>query len=154
MTENVSDLNKIIELPIDSLRTFDVVEAQFADLGVLFANTVAIQPSNSTYMPKFGKMVLMGAPQNGWIEIIFTIPVMYFACNLTSSQHATVQACDGDGKILATFETEKSGEDNVDPLFGGPSPNLPVSLQAHNIQKIMLSALDGQIVIHNVQFGF
>ncbi|AFY40442.1 hypothetical protein Lepto7376_4334 [[Leptolyngbya] sp. PCC 7376] len=154
MSENVSDLNKIIELPIDSLRSFDVVEKQFSDLGVLFANTVVLQPSNSLYLPEVGKMVLMGAPQNGWIEVTFTIPVLYFACSLTSSQHATIRAFDDVGEALCVFETEKCDHENSDPLVSSPPPNLPISLQAQNIQKVLLSSLDGQLVIHNVMFGF
>ena len=154
MSENVTDLNKIIELPIDSLRSFDVVEEQFSDLGVLFTNTVVLQPSNSFYIPKVGKMVLMGAPQSGFIEVRFTLPIIFFSCSLTSSQHATVQAYDGDGKVLSIFETEKSKHENADSLVSTPTPNIPVSLQAQNIQKIVLSSLDGQLVIYNVRFGF
>lgn len=154
MSENVADLNKIIELPIDSLRSFEVVAEQFSDLGVLFSNTVVLQPSNSLYIPKVGKMVLMGAPQNGLIEVDFTLPVIYFACSLTSSQHATVQAYDDDGKVLCLFETEKSEHDNADSLVSTPTPNIPVSLQAPNIQKVVLSSIDGQLVIYNIRFGF
>ena len=154
MPENVTDLNKIIELPIDSLRSFDVVEKQFSDLGVLFTNTVVLQPSNSMYLPKVGKMVLMGAPQNGWIEVYFTVPVLYFACHLTSSQHATVRAFDDSGEVLSVFETEKSNHKNADPKVSSPPPNLPVSLKAQSIQKVLLSSIDGQLVIHNVRFGF
>lgn len=154
MSEHVSDLNKVIKLPIDSLRTFDVVVDQFADLGVLFENTVVLQPSNAAYEPTSGKMVLMAAPQNGWIEITFTLPITHFSCVLTSSQHSTLQAFDYEGKVVCEVETEKSAGDNVDPLFGGPPPNLPVVLQADNIHRVLLTTLDGQLVIHNVQFGF
>ena len=154
MADNVSDLNKIIELPIDSLRSFDVVENQFSDLGVLFKNTVVLQPSNALYLPKVGKMVLMGAPQNGWIEINFTVPVLYFSCHLTSSQHAVVRAFDDANEVLSVFETEKCDHKNADPQVSSPPPNLPVSLQAQNIQKVLLSSIDGQLVIHNVMFGF
>ncbi|OKH11880.1 hypothetical protein [[Limnothrix rosea] IAM M-220] len=154
MSDKVTDLKKIIELPIDSLRSFDVVEEQFSDLGVLFTNTVVLQPSNSLYLPKFGKMVLMGAPQNGLIEVNFTLPVIYFACSLTSSQHATVRAFDDDGKTLCVFETEKSNHENPDSLVSQPTPNIPISMQAQNIQKITLSSLDGQLVIYNIRFGF
>ena len=73
-------------------------------------------------------MVLMGAPRNGLIEVNFTLPITYFACSLTSSQHATVQAYDDDGNILCVFETEKSKHENADSLVSTPSPNIPISL--------------------------
>ena len=157
MSEKVPELNKVIKLPIDSLRSFEVIGQQFADLGVIFSNTVVLHPSNSAYLPKTGKMVLMGAPQNGWMEIDFTVPIGYFACYLTSSQHVTLYAYDGEGEVLSFFETEKQDYQDCEHseiLMGGPPPNTFLEIQALNIQKITLNSLDGQLVIHNVKFGF
>lgn len=154
MPDNVADINKIIELPLDKLRSFDTVKEQFADLGVLFDNAFVLQPSNATYFPEVGNMVLMGAPRNGWIEITFTIPINYFACRLTSSQHTQVQAYDSDGESLALFDTETADYKEADRLVSAPPPNLDVKLHAVNIERVTLNSLDGQLVIHDICFGF
>ena len=39
---NVTDLSQGIELPLDSLRTCEVVAEKFAHLGILFPNTIII----------------------------------------------------------------------------------------------------------------
>ena len=148
-----ADLSKVIELPINSLRGFEVVEQQFADLGVLFENTVVLQPSNAAYFPVVGKMVLMGAPRNGWIEIRFTVPIIYFYCRLTSSQQASVNAYNTCGQEIFTVETTAIEHQDSDPLVSSPPPNLPIAIQAANIQRVTLNSIDGQLVIHDIRFG-
>jgi hypothetical protein len=154
MPDNVADIDKIIELPLNKLRSFDIVKEQFADLGVIFDNAFVLQPSNTAFFPEVGKMVLMGAPRNGWLEITFTIPVNYFACRLTSSQHTEVQAYDGEGQSLIIFDTETADYKEADRLVSAPPPNLEVEIKALNIERMTLNSLDGQLVIHDVRFGF
>ncbi|MGB2926415.1 MAG: hypothetical protein WBB82_14020 [Limnothrix sp.] len=154
MADNAADISKIIEIPLNKLKSFDVVKDQFADLGVLFDNVFVLQPSNSIYFPEVGKMVLMGAPRNGWLEITFTVPVNYFACRLTSSQHSVIKAYDCDDQLLTMFDTETADYEAADPLVSAPPPNIAVEMQASSIERITLSSLDGQLVVHDVRFGF
>lgn len=184
--EDVAESSKLIHLPFENLRCFEVVREQFAHLGILFENTVVLQPSNAAYFPEVGRLVLMGAPQNGWLEIRFTIPITHFRCRLTSSQPAVISAYDSEDHLLQTLETVRLGDrhpldatndrppepNNQDPDFNSdqldndqegdhntdgastaPPPNLPIHIQASHIARISLSAIDGQLVIYEIQFG-
>lgn len=153
MSEPGADVSKIIKLPFDRLRCFEAVEEQFAHLGVLFENAIVLQPSNLMYQPTVGSMVLMAAPENGWLEIRFTLPIAYFSCLLTSSQHATISAYGDENQLLQTIETEKNGDSDRDEQLSFPHPNLPIALHHSPIQKIVFNSLDGQLVIHDIRFG-
>lgn len=151
--ENVADVDNIIQLPFENLRCFEAVKEQFAHLGVFFENTVVLQPSNVAYFPAVGRMVLMGAPRNGWIEITFTVPVAYFACRLSSSHPTTVTAYDGENQVLQLIEIEASNSSDPYNLMNTPPANFPVIINNKGIQQVTFSSLDGQLVIHDVRFG-
>lgn len=170
MSDHVTEPSKIIHLPFENLRCFETVQEQFAHLGILFDNAVVLQPSNAIYFPEVGRMVLMAAPQNGWMDIRFPVPVTHFSCRLTSSQAAIATAYDGEAKILKSIETASLFDpgavappesipdlDDTDTEHHenavAPPPNLPIEIHCPHIARITLSSLDGQLVIYDVKFG-
>ncbi len=77
---------KCIALNLEKLKSFEVLDWQFAELGVTFTNAIVLQPSNPAFPPRSGTMVLISGPRSGWLEASFREPVSCVSCFVTSSR--------------------------------------------------------------------
>lgn len=140
-----------VRLALEELKCFEVVEHQFKHWGLTFTNVVAIQPSNPAFLTVPGIAILMGAPKSGQIEISFKYPVRFVSGLVTSSRRTVLSACDIDGVQIA--QDEMPGPN----LVGSNSaikPSTELRVKAPNISRITFYAFDGQLVVHDLIFGF
>ncbi|PHX56384.1 hypothetical protein CP500_005575 [Tychonema bourrellyi FEM_GT703] len=140
-----------VRLALQELKCFEVVEHQFRYWGLTFTNVVAIQPSNPAFLTASGTTILMGAPKSGQIEVSFKYPVRFVSGLVTSSRRTVLSACDADGIQIA--QDEMPGPN----LVGSSSPIDPsteLCVKAPNISKVTFYAFDGQLVVHDLIFGF
>lgn len=141
-----------VRLALQELKCFEVVEHQFRYWGLTFTNVVAIQPSNPAFLTEAaGRTILMGAPKSGLIEVSFKYPVRFVSGLVTSSRRTVLSACDLDGIQIAQDEMPAPN------LVGSNSPIDPsteLRVKAPNISKITFYAFDGQLVVHDLIFGF
>lgn len=153
LQENTGLMTKppCIRLSIEDLKSFEAVERQFCPWGVELSNAIALRPSNDAYPPRSGKMVLLGGPKSGWMEIAFERPVSFFNCYVTSSQRVVLLAYDRDGQTLT--QTEMS-EPNLANSESKIAPNAQLSAIATQIARVTLYAFDGQITVDDLSFGF
>jgi len=54
-------------LDLENLKCFEAVERQYERWGVIFHNSLAIQPSNPVFPTHSGLTVLIGAPKSGFL---------------------------------------------------------------------------------------
>lgn len=141
---------KCIPLNLEKLKSFEVVDQQFAQLGVTFINAIALQPSNPAFPPRSGTMVLIGGPRSGWLEASFREPVSCVSCFVTSSRQIVLSAYDLDDKLLAQVEIPESNLAGSDSAI---APNSKLTLQVPNISRITFYAFDGQFSIDDFKFS-
>ncbi|WP_261225890.1 hypothetical protein [Ancylothrix sp. D3o] len=140
-----------VRLNLEELKCFEMVEKQFQHCGVLFANTMAISPSNPAFPPHSGNIVLIGAPKSGYLEAIFSKPVRCVSGLVTSSRKAVLAAYDQDDKPVG--HAEMSGAN----LAGSESairPNYLLSLRAENIHRVNFLTFDGHLTVDDFTFSF
>jgi len=141
-----------VRIALQELKCFEVVEHQFGHWGLTFTNAVAIQPSNPAFLTEAaGTTILMGAPKSGLIEVSFKSPVRFVSGLVTSSRRTVLSACDIDGIQIAQDEMPAPN------LVGSNSPIDPsteLRVKAPNISRITFYAFDGQLVVHDLIFGF
>lgn len=140
-------------LNLENLESFEVVEEQFQQQGVIFRNAIALQPSNTAYPPRAGKVLLMGAPRNGWIELIFKRPIRFFNCHVTSSQPIILSAYDDRDNLLAQDELPQANLANSNSTLP-PNASLRAVSTDPCIARITLYAFDGQLTANDLSFGF
>ncbi|MEB3356968.1 MAG: hypothetical protein VKK04_09595 [Synechococcales bacterium] len=138
-----------IQLDLEGLQCFEVVHQQYQQLGVVFTNAIALRPSNPAFPPHSGHMVLMGAPKNGFLEAIFTKPTSFVSACITGSRRTVVSAFDHSGKLVETVQTH--GANLASPDDPG-NANLPLSLTAPDIHRVMFQCLGGQFTLDNFSF--
>jgi len=148
-----------IRLDMENLQCFESVDRQFADWGVVFANAIALRPSNPGYPAYSGSMVLMSAPKNGYLEVTFLRPASFVSGFVTSSRRAVLTAFDAENQAIACTETEganlaqaASSAENTAHLCYSSRPNTPLALSAANIHRITLHAFDGQLTLDDFCF--
>jgi len=140
-----------VRIALQELKCFEVVEHQFRHWGLTFTNAVAIQPSNPAFLTASGMTTLMGAPKSGQIEVSFEYPVRFVSGLVTSSRRTVLSACDSDGNQITQDEMPAPN------LVGSNSPIDPsteLRVKAPNISRITFYAFDGQLVVHDLIFGF
>jgi hypothetical protein len=148
---NSTGTKPVIQLHLEDLRCFEVVERQFQDLGITFKNAIALQPSNPAFPARTGSTVLMGAPKSGFLEAIFLYPATFFSGYITSSQRSILSAYDRDDKLLE--RTEMPGANLAHSDSAIPA-NYQMIVRIPNIHRITFYAFDGQIVVSDASFGF
>lgn len=141
---------KCIALNLENIKSFEVVDQQFADLGVTFTNAIALQPSNPAFPPRSGTMVLIGGPRSGWLEASFREPVSCVSCFVTSSRQMVLSAYDDNDKLLAQVEIPESNLAGSDSAI---APNSKLTLQVPNIRRITFYAFDGQFSVDDFKFS-
>lgn len=140
-----------VRFHFEGLNRFEVVDQQFRHWGVTFANAIAIQPSNPNFPPHSGEMVLMGAPKNGLIEIIFEHPVRFVAGFVTSSRGTVLSAYDRQGTLLDRAELANA---NLDSPHSSIPANTELKVQSPQIHRVTFYAFEGQLVVDDISFGF
>jgi hypothetical protein len=138
-----------IFLDLEDLKCFEAVERQYERWGVIFHNSLAIQPSNPAFPAYSGLTVLMGAPKNGFLEATFLRPVNSVSAYVTSSQRLVLSAYDRDRQLLAQTILPGSNLANSDSTI---SPNTLLSINANNIYSVTFCAFDGQFTLDNFRF--
>ena len=148
-----------IRLDMESLQCFESIDRQFADWGVVFANAIALSPSNPGYPAYSGSMVLMSAPKNGYLEMTFLRPASFVSGFVTSSRRAVLTAFDAENKAIACVETEganlaqdSGSTENLENLDKLSHPNAQLILSAANIHRITIHAFGGQLTLDDFCF--
>ncbi|MFN6517969.1 MAG: hypothetical protein RMY29_026270 [Nostoc sp. CreGUA01] len=153
-SEPVIDLAKpsiptCICLDFEDLKCFEVVERQYERWGVIFDNSLAIQPSNPAFPCHSGLTVLMGAPKSGFLAATFLHPVNSVSAFVTSSQRLVVSAYDCDRQLLGQTVLPAANLANSDSAI---SPNTLLSITGNNIYSVTFCAFDGQFVLDDFRF--
>jgi hypothetical protein len=154
--EDTSDTTKenaptCISLNFDDLKCFEIVERQYESWGVVFHNSLAIQPSNPAFPTDSGMTVLMGSPKSGFLEVTFLRPVNWVSAVVTSSQRLILTAYDRNHKILAQTALAAANLANSDSAI---PPNTLLSITTNDIHSVTFSAFDGQFTLDNFRFCF
>jgi hypothetical protein len=145
----VLDVPTCISLNLEDLKCFEVVERQYEQWGVIFQNSLAIQPSNPAFPTKLGSTVLMGSPKSGFLEATFLRPVNWVSTCVTSSQRLVLSAYNCDRQLLCQTILPGANLANSDSSL---SPNILLSVAAKNIHSITFCAFDGQFTIDEFRF--
>ena len=140
-----------IKLNFKEIKCFEVLEEQFAHLGLICSNAIAIQVSNPAFPCRQGSVSLIKQTLNRCLEFKFSQPISFFSCNITSSRKTVLSAYDHQGNLLTRSELSQSN------LVGSDSPipaNAPLGVQARNISRITIDAFDGQLTLTELSFTF
>jgi hypothetical protein len=143
-----------VRLDVEDMDCFAVVTHQYESWGIRFKNAVAICPSNPAYPARSGTKVLMGAPENGWLEATFSRPVQHVSSFVTSSRSTVMRAFNRQNQLVAETtspanlpSSHRAGES------GQPaSPNLRLSLDAQNIHKVTFESYSGHLTVDDLCF--
>lgn len=136
-------------LDLEDLKSFEAVECQYERQGVIFHNSIAIQPSNPAFPTYSGLIVLMGAPKSGFLEATFLRPVNLVSAFVTSSQRLVLSAYDRDRQLLTQTALPSANLANSDSTI---SPNTLLSISVNNIYSVTFCAFDGQFTLDNFRF--
>lgn len=138
-------------LNLEDLKCFETVERQYERWGVIFHNSIAIQPSNPAFPAHSGVTVLMGSPKSGFLEATFLRPVCWVSTFVTSSQRLVLCAYDQNNQLLAQTALPAANLANSDSAL---PPSTLLSLTANDIHRITFSTFDGQFIIDDFSFCF
>ncbi|MDF5709644.1 MAG: hypothetical protein PUP90_18765 [Nostoc sp. S4] len=152
--ESGIDITKLIIptcicLDLEDLKCFEAVECQYERWGVIFHNSLAIQPSNPAFPSHSGLTVLIGAPKSGFLEATFLHPVNSVSAFVTSSQRLVLSAYDRDRQLLGQTILPGANLANSD---SGISPNTLLSISGNNIYSVTFCAFDGQFTLDEFRF--
>ncbi|MBE9179871.1 hypothetical protein IQ268_14970 [Oculatella sp. LEGE 06141] len=139
-----------VRLDLELLKCFEVVDRQFQQAGVTFANAIALRPSNPAYPSYSGTTVLMGSPKSGWVEATFSSPVRFVSGLVTSSRRTVMAAFDANNRPLGQVVTDGANLAGSDSRI---APNVELSLRADEIHRVTFYAFDGHLTIGDFSFG-
>lgn len=142
--------DRCVRLDMEDLQPFETLNHQYEEWGVTFHNAIALEPSNPAFPSRTGKMVVIGAPRNGWIEAKFHYPVSCVNSFVTSSRRLVLSAFDASDRPLGHVEVEAANLATPNAKF---KPNTKLTLQAANIHRITLSCMDGQVTLDELSFS-
>ncbi|HEY9697318.1 MAG TPA: hypothetical protein V6D10_08650 [Trichocoleus sp.] len=142
--------SRCVRLDWEELPRFTIVDRQYESMGVVFANAIAICPSNSAYPAYSGSMVLMGAPKSGYVEAIFLQPAHFVCGFVTSSRRTVMTAFDAENREIARVQTP---EPNLAGSSSTAQPNLSLRLSIKNINRVTFHAFDGQFTLDDFCFS-
>jgi hypothetical protein len=140
-----------VSLNLGILKRFESVKLQYEELGIIFSNCIAIEPSNPAFPTNDGSIVLMGAPKSGFLEAFFLHPVNTAKVLITSSQRLIMSAYNRDRELIAQ---NILAEANLANTGSTVPPNTRLSVKAEDIYSISLCAFDGQFTIDEFSFCF
>ncbi|MGB5966994.1 MAG: hypothetical protein WBG70_01595 [Spirulinaceae cyanobacterium] len=140
-----------IKLDLEKLKCFEIVENQFAHLGLTCCNGIAIQTSNPAFPPGQGEISLIKRTINYCLELKFEQPISSFNCHVTSSRKTILSGYDSKGQLLIRSEIPQS---NLAGSGSQISANAPLGMKASNISRITIDAFDGQLTVTDLSYGF
>jgi hypothetical protein len=138
-------------LNLEDLKCFEAVDHHYEHWGIIFHNSLAIQPSNPAFPAHSGLTVLMGAPKSGFLEATFLRPVNWVSTFVTSSQRLVLSAYDRDRQLLTQAVLPAANLANSDSAI---PPNTLLSVTANNIYSVTFCAFDGQFTLDDFHFCF
>ncbi len=143
-----------VRLDVEDIDCFAAVTHQYESWGIRFKNAVAICPSNPAYPPRSGTKVLMGAPENGWLEATFSRPVQHVSSFVTSSRRTVMRAFNRQNQLVAQTESPANLPAHRAGGSGpqAPDPNLRLSLNAQNIHKVTFESYSGHLTVDDICF--
>ncbi|BAZ04558.1 hypothetical protein [Calothrix sp. NIES-3974] len=144
-----SDNFEYICLNLETLRCFEVVTQQYADVGVIFENCIAIHPSNPAFPTASGNIVLLAAPNCGLIQVNFLQPVKIVKAFVTSSQRLEMSAYNRDRQLVDRSILVGA---NLANSNSSVPPNMLVQVQAAEIHAVTFSVLNGQFTVDDFSF--
>ncbi|MBO9999380.1 MAG: hypothetical protein J7641_10310 [Cyanobacteria bacterium SID2] len=139
-----------VRLDFEDLERFEVVRDQFLRWGIEFDNAIAVCPSNPAYPTHSGEILLMGAPQGGFLEMKFTRAVEFVSAFVTSCRIVAMSAYNDLGQTLTRAELPSAnlaGSDSAIP------PNYQLIVKAPNIYRVTFYAIDAQLTVDDISFG-
>ncbi|BCL36914.1 hypothetical protein NSMS1_33610 [Nostoc sp. MS1] len=154
-SQSDAEIDNTIEAPtcvclnLEDLKCFEVVEHQYEYCGVIFGNSIAIQPSNPAFPTNSGLTVLMGAPKSGFLEAKFLRPVSKVSACITSSQRLVMSAYARDRQLLTQSILPSANLANSDSVL---PPNSPLFVTTQNIYSVTFCAFDGQFTLSDFCF--
>ncbi|WP_016950179.1 hypothetical protein [Anabaena sp. PCC 7108] len=143
--------SRCICLNLDNLKPFEAVDCQYQELGVIFHNSLAIEPSNPLFSGHSGLKVLMGSPQSAFLEATFLRPVNLVSSLVISSQRLVLSAYDQDDNLLTQSVLPTANLVNSD---SGILPNQPLSVTINNITRVNFCCFDGHFTLDEFKFCF
>ncbi|WP_071188947.1 hypothetical protein [Trichormus sp. NMC-1] len=145
------NVNRCFRLNLDNLKPFEAVDFQYKQWGVIFHNSLAIQPSNPVFSSNSGLKVLMGSPKGGFLEATFSHPVNLVSTLVTSSQRLVLSAYDQDDQLLTQSILPTANLVNSD---SGIPPNQLLSVTINNIKRVKFYSFDGHFTLDEFKFCF
>lgn len=139
----------MIKLNLGTLKCFEIVTNQFQDVGVVFQNAIALEPSNPAYFSLTSKILLLGNPKQGWLEATFNRPVSTVQCRITSSQRTIMSVHDAQDILLGRTELEEA---NLTGSLSNLNANQTLILNLPEITKVTFYAFDGQVTLSEFSF--
>ena len=139
-----------VQLDLEDLACFEVVNRQFQQQGVVFENAIVLHPSNPAFPPRSGRNVLMGAPKNGLIEARFVHPMSAVGGFVTSSRRTVLSAYDYNDQLIAEVELAKA---NLANSHASIPANAELSLTASSIHRVVFYAFGGHLTLDDISFS-
>lgn len=139
-----------VRLDLEDIECFTPVGRQYEAWGVQFTNAIAIRPSNPVYAPHSGDQVMLGAPENGWIEATFVQPVQYVSSFITSSRRIVMRAFNHQNQLIAQTESLPASSPGI---AASTSANVRLSVKASNIHRITFEAWNGHLTLDDFCFS-
>ena len=140
-----------IQLELESLNCFETVEYQFQAWGVIFRNAIAIQPSNPAFVTEPEQIVLMSAPDSGFLEISFQHPIQSIAARVTSSRPTVLSAFNNQNQEIA--RTQMTTPEATEVIASVLSPTV-LEIHQPDIYQVTFCTFDGQLIIDELQLQF
>jgi hypothetical protein len=144
------DETDFICLNLEDLKCFETVEGKYENLGVIFENCIALQPSNPAFPAHSGLTVLMGGPKSGLLEAKFIRPVKKVRAYVTSSQRLIFSAYGKNKELLGHTALQGANLANSDSVI---PPNIQLSLSGEDIHRVTFCAFDGQFTVDDFSFS-
>jgi hypothetical protein len=142
---------RCISLNFDDLKSFEILNDQFREWGIIFHNSLVIQPSNPAFPSRSGSKVVMGSPQSGFLEVTFLHPVNWVSGLVTSSQRLVIYAYNQDGDLLDESILPKS---NLANSGSDIPPNTMLSVDGNDIRNVKFFCFDGHFTLDEFRFCF
>ncbi|MEM7556856.1 MAG: hypothetical protein AAF378_22735 [Cyanobacteria bacterium P01_A01_bin.84] len=140
-----------ISIKLDNLRCFETVERQYKNEGVIFNNTIAIEPSNPAFPTLVHRFVLMGSPKSGFMEASFIKPVKSVCAYVTSSQRLEFCAYNRDRQLIGKAILPGA---NLANSGSSLDPSSLLSINGDDIHDVTFSAFDGQFIIDGFSYCY
>ena len=139
-----------VQLDLEDLTCFEVVNRQFQPQGIIFENAIALHPSNPAFPPRSGRNVLMGAPKPGVIEASFLHPMSAVGGFVTSSRRTVLSAYDYNNQLIAEVELATA---NLANSHASIPANAELLVTANNIHRVVFYAFGGHLTVDDISFS-